>query len=236
MRFSTLKENVSRALAKLIEVPPDDFRQWEKRTGLEIPAVYGLMVTIRAHHRETFKHSIEVARLSARLALRLRMDQEEVMNIGVGALLHDLGKTTINPTLLNKPEKLSRKEWAFMRAHTTHGVNMLKSYLWSDSLLPVVAQHHERWDGSGYHGKAGEGIPLPARIVGLADAYEAMTSPRPYQPARTHEESWEEIRRCSGAQFDPALLEDFHKVTSDLIEPRIIANPYGISPAISSSR
>jgi two-component system, cell cycle response regulator len=126
------------------------------------------------------------------------------------AELHDLGKMAIPDEILQKPGPLDQEEWAFVRRHPLVGERILSV---APALLPVariVRGTHEHWDGSGYpDGVAGEQIPLGARIIAVCEAFAAMTSPRPYRPARSVDAALEELRACAGSQFDPAVVAAF---------------------------
>jgi len=125
-------------------------------------------------------------------------------------LLHDLGKIGVPDAVLNKVGPLTDEEWALMREHPAIGLRILEGVPHMDVVRAVVYSHHERWDGAGYpDGLAGEAIPLGARIVAVADAFDAMTAARPYSTPRTPHEALEELRRCAGAQFDPAVVVAF---------------------------
>jgi len=125
-------------------------------------------------------------------------------------LLHDVGKIGVPGYLLRKEGPLSDDEWQLMRRHPEIGERICRPLSASRGLVPVIRHHHERYDGRGYpDGLRGEAIPLGARIVAIADAYEAMFHGRPYQPARTHVETVEELQRLGGRQFDPGLVPVF---------------------------
>jgi len=163
---------------------------------------------------QTGRHNKRVGDLSAHIAAVLDVRGDELGRLRYAARLHDIGKIAIPDGILFKPDRLSSEEWALMKTHTLLGAQMLER---SNSPLLEMARtialsHHEHWDGSGYpEGMAAQDIPLVGRIVAVADAFDAMTSARPYKAAWTQEEALEEIERCSGTHFDPkvvlALLE-----------------------------
>lgn len=135
----------------------------------------------------------------------------------MGALLHDVGKIDIPPEILNKPDRLNSEEWARMRSHPEAGVELLRGIDFPDDVLPIVLSHHEKWDGSGYpHGLSGEAIPLSARILGLADVYDALATDRSYKKGFPHERAMEMMRENVNTHFDPALFTDFERVMFDL--------------------
>ena len=135
---------------------------------------------------------------------------EELDEVVRAAELHDVGKMAIPDEILHKAGPLTQEEWTFVRRHTMIGERILSA---APALLPVakiVRASHEHWDGSGYpDGIAGEEIPLGARIVAVCDAFDAMTTHRPYRDARSVEEALEELRACAGTQFDPAVVDAF---------------------------
>jgi HD-GYP domain-containing protein (c-di-GMP phosphodiesterase class II) len=124
------------------------------------------------------------------------------------ALLHDIGKIAIRSEVLNKPGPLTEAEFGEIQQHTLAGVNMLERIEKLSAVLPLIRSAHERWDGTGYPDRiAGEAIPLGARVICACDAFHAMVSDRPYRSALVVTEAVEEVRRCAGSQFDPAVVE-----------------------------
>jgi putative nucleotidyltransferase with HDIG domain len=160
--------------------------------------------------RATENHSRRVAEYSVEIARALRLGPREIEYIRVGALLHDIGKIEISTEVLLKATALDAHELAEMRRHVDSGEQMLSSVggILRDA-VPMVAFHHERWDGKGYKGLAGRAIPLGARIIAITDAYDAMTSDRPYRKSMTHDEALAAIQEESGKQFDPQIVSVF---------------------------
>jgi HD-GYP domain-containing protein (c-di-GMP phosphodiesterase class II) len=127
-----------------------------------------------------------------------------------GALLHDIGKIGVPDAILLKPAGLTEEEWVTMREHPLHGDQILRGISFLEGATRVVAQHHEKWDGSGYpRGLRGEEIDFNARIFAVADAFDAMTSDRVYRMGRPYELAAEELARCAGAHFDRQVVEAF---------------------------
>ncbi|HMP02750.1 MAG TPA: HD domain-containing protein, partial [Gemmatales bacterium] len=135
---------------------------------------------------------------------------EEHQAIRVGTPLHDIGKIGIDDSILRKPGRLTETEFETMKLHTTMGAAIIESIPDLLPVLPIVRNHHEAWNGTGYPDQmAGEKIPYLARIVAVADTFDAMTSSRPYRPALDIDEAFEEIRAQAGLQFDPAVVQAF---------------------------
>jgi len=144
------------------------------------------------------------------MARRSRLDKERLSVLRLGALLHDVGKLAVPPAVLMKRGPLTEAEFVQVRRHPAAGVRMLRSLGAPREILPTVLHHHERWDGTGYpRGRGGDKIPLEARILAVADSFDAMTSTRPYRAPRDADGALEELRRCAGSQFDPALVGVF---------------------------
>jgi putative nucleotidyltransferase with HDIG domain len=154
-----------------------------------------------------------VSRLAVAIARRLGLRNEDLDHVELGALLHDVGKLEVPEGILSKPETLDEDEWSAMRRHAESGEELLHQVLDSPPVLEIVRSHHERWDGCGYpDGKKGDQIPLAARIVAVADAFQAMIEPRPYRRRRTRAAALAEIRANAGSQFDPQCVKALRQV------------------------
>ncbi|WP_105317719.1 HD-GYP domain-containing protein [Thermus tenuipuniceus] len=189
---------------------------WDEKVRLEQAfdaTLEVLMHALEAKEPETRMHSERVADIAADLARAYYKDEAKAMEIYRAARLHDIGKIGIPEALLLKPDKLTPREYQIVQSHTTKGVELLKpaeKVAFGPVVYNVILYHHERWDGRGYPKRlAGHEIPEEARIVGLADAYEAMTAGRPYRKAKSSEEALQEVQDLSGIQFDPRLVELF---------------------------
>ncbi|HYY93147.1 MAG TPA: HD domain-containing phosphohydrolase [Pyrinomonadaceae bacterium] len=172
-----------------------------------------LTAALETRDHETHGHSERVVNFSLRLGREMDLDAEQMRSLEFGALLHDIGKIGVPDAILRKPARLTEGEWLKMREHPLHGSAILKGIDFLEGAARVVAQHHEKWDGSGYPaGLKGEEIDLNARIFAVADAFDAMTSDRVYRRGRHYEAAAEELTRCAGAQFDPRVVEAFRRV------------------------
>jgi putative nucleotidyltransferase with HDIG domain len=181
------------------------------------PSVVGvLMNVLEARNLETRGHSERVVAYSLKLARALGLDEAETQALALGALLHDIGKIAIADRILLKSEPLTSAEWVEMRKHTEKGAQIVAGIPALQPALPVITQHHERWDGTGYPlGLAGERIDIKARIFAVADALDAITSDRPYDPARSYAEARDTLVKGAGKQFDRAVVEAFCRIPLD---------------------
>ncbi len=162
---------------------------------------------LETRHGYTSDHTAAVSRLAVAIGKRLGLRQDELANVELGALLHDVGKLEVPETILGKATSLNELEWRAMRRHVESGERLLHRVVDLPAVLGIVRWHHERWDGAGYpDGKRGDQIPLAARIVAVADAFQAMTERRPYRSRRSEKAALEEIRRNAGTQFDPSCV------------------------------
>jgi putative nucleotidyltransferase with HDIG domain len=166
---------------------------------------------------ETEGHSKRVTAYTIALSRAMGLSSEQVKVIARGAFLHDIGKMAIPDAILRKPAKLSGGEQTVMREHCERGYNIVRKIPFLAEAAEIVYSHQEFYNGTGYpRGLRGEQIPLGARIFALADTLDAITSDRPYREARTFDIARQEILRCSGSQFDPALVEVFVKIPNEL--------------------
>jgi putative nucleotidyltransferase with HDIG domain len=172
-----------------------------------------LTAALETRDAETHGHSERVVAFSLRLGRELELSKEQMKALEFGALLHDIGKIGVPDAILRKPAKLTEEEWMRMREHPLHGQQILREIEFLEGASRVVAQHHEKWDGSGYPlGLRGEEIDLNARIFAVADAFDAIISDRVYRRGRSYEAAAEELDNWSGCQFDPQIVEAFHRV------------------------
>jgi putative nucleotidyltransferase with HDIG domain len=172
-----------------------------------------LSLVIESADNYTQSHSHRVSIISEMIAKRMKLNQFEIENIRVAALLHDLGKVGVSEAVLNKVTALTAKERVNIRQHTWLAVNMLEPLGETvGDILPIILHHHEKYDGSGYYKAAQEDIPLGARIIAVADVYDALTTDRPYRKAFSSIQAKQEILANSGTHFDPRIVEAFNKI------------------------
>ncbi len=175
--------------------------------------IQGLVGTLEAKDKYTSGHSRRVTELAVKIGQELDLAPREVERIEWAGLLHDIGKIGIRLEALNKPEKITQKEHEMFKDHTVMGKQILESIHFLREIVPLVYHHHEWFDGSGYpEGIGKEDIPLGARILAIADSYDAMTSDRPYRKAMSKDEAMKELKAFAGTQFDPHLVDIFIRV------------------------
>jgi putative nucleotidyltransferase with HDIG domain len=175
-----------------------------------------LSAAIEARDPYARGHSSRVTVFAQAMARGLRLEKERLSVLRLAALLHDVGKLVVPSAVLLKRGPLTDEELGLMRRHPAAGARMLRSLGAPETILPLVLHHHERWDGEGYPtGRRGDDIPLEARVLCIADSFDAMTSTRPYRASWTPDEALEELERCAGTQFDPELVTAFATAWAD---------------------
>jgi len=172
-----------------------------------------LTAALETRDLETHGHSERVVSYSMRLGREYGLDNERLKALEFGSLLHDIGKIGVPDLILRKPAKLTSEEWVLMREHPVHGQQILRGIKFLEGAARVVAQHHEKWDGSGYPlGLSAEDIDICARIFSVADAFDAITSDRVYRKGKPYQAAAQELDEWAGKQFDPKVVEAFHRV------------------------
>lgn len=180
----------------------------KKQIKMGNETILSIARTVDAKDSNTSEHSFRVSQYSLAIAKRLGYSEEKCENLRQMALLHDIGKIGIPDAILNKPGKLTDEEYEIMKTHVIRGGEILKDFTMIDNVSVGALYHHEKYDGSGYcHGLKGEQIPLAARIIGIADAFDAMTANRVYRKQLDLDFVIAELKRCSGTQFDPKLVD-----------------------------
>jgi diguanylate cyclase (GGDEF)-like protein len=179
-----------------------------------------LLRALAERNAQLGEHNHHVSELVALVAGELGLDAAQTISIRRAADLHDVGKLAIPDSILNKPGPLDDQEWAFIRQHTLTGERILASAESLRDVAPIVRSTHERWDGAGYpDGLEGDRIPAGARIIAVCDAFDAITADRPYRAARPEHEALAELRRCAGAQFDPAVVAALERTLARRTQP-----------------
>ena len=189
-----------------------------------LSAITALAYALEAKDRYTSGHSQRVAETSVAIAKQLGMPQDSIEKIRLAGLIHDIGKIGVKESVLNKPGRLTDEEFQHIKHHCEKGEHILTPIVEDEEILRMVRHHHERNDGTGYpSGLSSEQIPLGAKILALADAYDAMTSERPYRKAMSSETSYGEIERCKGTQFNPEVANAFLRLKSgDFSRPTLL--------------
>ncbi len=212
--------SVDRALEKRrLELENRDYQQHleqkieeqaKKIRASFLNAITALAYALEAKDIYTSGHSQRVTEISVAIARELGMPQESIDKIRLAGLVHDIGKIGIKESVLNKPASLTDEEFEHIKSHCEAGERILTPIVEDEEILKAVRHHHERYDGMGYpDGLRGEQIPLGARILAVADTFDAMTSERPYRAAMSDEAACAEIERCKGTQFDPEVADAF---------------------------
>jgi len=173
-------------------------------------SIFAFAKTIELKDDYTGKHVEDTVHFTTEICKVIGLPKEEVELIKQGAVLHDLGKIGISERILRKNSKLSKAEFAEIMKHPQIGADILRPIHFLHALIPLIFCHHERWDGKGYpSGLKGESIPIGARIISVADVYQALTSDRPYRKSYTKKQALKIIKDASGSQFDPKIVDAF---------------------------
>jgi HD-GYP domain-containing protein (c-di-GMP phosphodiesterase class II) len=211
LEIQELAENYNRAAASV------------RRAGRSLEAAYlefigSLANALDARDRYTSGHSRRVSDISCAIGRALELSAADLERIRIGALLHDIGKIGISDSVLQKPGRLTDEEFAIVKQHPVIGRRILEGVQGFASFLPAVELHHENWDGSGYpKGESGEKTPIDARIIHVADAYDAMTTDRSYRRGMAHERAVEILVENAGKQFDPRIVDVFTRLPREVL-------------------
>ncbi|SDD66304.1 HD-GYP domain-containing protein [Sporomusa acidovorans] len=183
-----------------------------ERESLMMSTIESLVTALEAKDAYTYGHSSQVASIAEAIGRELGLAEDELLTLRIAALLHDIGKIGIPDHILNKPGRLDAEEWAIIKQHPETGAKIIAGIPALKEVAESVRHHHARWDGEGYpEALSRDNIPLGARIIAVADTYQAMISDRPYRTGMPEEVALEEIRRCIGDQFDPQVVDAFVK-------------------------
>jgi putative nucleotidyltransferase with HDIG domain len=211
--FTPTDESLLIALAGQTAIAIENARLYEDVRGLSMATIRSLATAIDARDPYTHGHSVGVAQMAVQLACDLGWRAADIEMLEFAALLHDVGKIAVPDTILRKVEPLTPDDWGIIRLHPYHSAQIVKPVEPLKRIIPWVYHHHERWGGKGYpDGVTGETIPPAARIIAVADTFNAMTTDRPYRKALSVTAAVTEIKRCAGDQFDPEVAEAFLRI------------------------
>src|SRR5262245_45523355 len=198
------------AIAAHVAVGIEVAQLLERQQALMVQLVAAMAQAVELRDGYTGGHTQRVTTYATRLAQHLGLSPEDQKRIAIGTALHDIGKIGVRDAVLNKAGRLTATEFERVKAHTMDGVAILQNIAEMAPVLPIIRHHHERWDGTGYpDGLAGKRIPLLARIVAVADAFDAMTSNRPYRAAMSLDADLAELQDKAGTHFDPECVHAF---------------------------
>ncbi|MGF1578474.1 MAG: HD domain-containing phosphohydrolase [Gemmataceae bacterium] len=207
------------AVAASVSVGIESAMILEEQREEFIQAVTSLARTVELRDQYTGDHTLRVTKYAMLLARELRLSPSEIYNIEIGTPLHDIGKIGLDDAILRKRGRLTKTEFDIMKTHTVRGAEILNAMRNLGPMITIIRHHHEKWDGSGYpDGLAGENIPRIARVVSVADAFDAMTSDRPYRKALPPSVAFQELQNHAGTHFDPTCVEAFLKVHAQVQE------------------
>lgn len=208
--LSTVDSKLCASLGSSLSIYLKNVMLYEDMHSMFLGTLHALSTTIDAKDSYTHGHSERVALIARQLAEAAGLPPSTVERVYLSGLVHDVGKIGVPEAVLTKPGRLTDEEYERVKKHPEIGARILEGIRQMKDLIPGVLHHHESWDGRGYpHGLAGRDIPLFGRIIGLADAFDAMSSDRTYRNAMPMHKVLDEVRRCSGKQFDPDLVEVF---------------------------
>jgi response regulator RpfG family c-di-GMP phosphodiesterase len=217
LEFGTVEASLLNSVAAILSIHSSNIELYRQQRELLEGVIRALISSIDAKDPYTCGHSDRVARISVRLAQQMACENTLVEAIYLSGLLHDIGKIGIDDAVLRKPGKLTDEEYEHIKTHVSVGHKILRDLRKLDEVLPVVLHHHESWDGKGYPGRlGGEDIPFSARIVAVADAYDAMASNRPYRQGMPIEKIEAIFRSGAGQQWDPDIVDALLEALEDV--------------------
>ncbi len=217
--FGTVEASLLNTVATILGIHSSNRNLYRQQSQFLSEMVRTLTSAVDAKDPYTCGHSDRVARLAVRLGKETGCDEDALNTLYLSGLLHDIGKIGIDDAVLRKPGKLTPEEYAHIKLHPKLGYKILCDLTQLDDVLPVVLHHHETWDGSGYpHGLSGDDTPQFARIVAVADAFDAMSSDRPYRSGMPLEKIEEILRQGAGSQWDATIVDAFFAALDDMCE------------------
>ena len=215
--FDADDRRVLQVLAGQAAIAIENARLFENTQQTYYETIRSLAQALEARDAYTKGHSERVTRYALETAREMGLSDHSRKVIRYAGLLHDIGKIGISDSILHKRLKLTEEDWEAIRSHPLFGDSILGPLKFLQEAQAIVLRHHERFDGSGYPGHLkGDEIPLEARIIAVADAYDAMTSDRPYRLAMDHQTAISELEKASGRQFDPTVVEAFIAIVANV--------------------
>jgi HD-GYP domain-containing protein (c-di-GMP phosphodiesterase class II) len=219
--FTMADLRLADALAANVSIGIESAQLFRKQRDLFLNTITILAQAVELRDQYTGGHTQRVSAYSLLLAERLEMSDADIELIRIGTPLHDIGKIGIDDAILRKPDRLTPEEFEQMKLHTVKGDEIIQTIPDLEPIRPIVRSHHERWDGRGYpDGLGGQAISPLARVVALADAFDAMTSDRPYRKGVSAADAFAEIKKMTGTQFDPAFAAAFLSIQGEITEAK----------------
>ncbi len=216
--FTVEDLHLADALAANVSAGIESAQLLRKQRDLFLDTITILAQAVELRDEYTGGHTMRVTTYSLLLAQKVKLSEDDLELIRTGTPLHDIGKIGIDDAILRKPDRLTPEEFAIMKMHTVKGAEIVQTVPDLKPIIPIVRSHHERWDGKGYpDGLGGEAISPLARIVGIADAFDAMTSDRPYRKGMAAALAFEEVRKGLGCQFDPTFAQAFLDIKDEVM-------------------
>jgi len=211
--FEKAEMEIFGMVASLCSMAVDNAAMLDKVRKDYFNSIKTLAEIIDANDAYTRGHCDKVMKYSIEICKRLKLDQRHTDSIKTASMLHDIGKIGVDLSVIRKEGKLSNDDWAKIRRHPEIGARIVRQIGFLNDIVPIIKYHHSKFSGGGYPDpdKRGERIPIGARIIAVADAYDAMTSDRPYRKAMSRADAMSELNRCSGTQFDPKVVNAFIK-------------------------
>ncbi|MGI6778990.1 MAG: HD domain-containing phosphohydrolase [Acetivibrionales bacterium] len=217
--FTADDQELLEGMSSQIAIALENAKLYKGMRDLFIESIKSLANAIDAKDPYTNGHSRRVTEYSVKIGKEMGLDEESLEKLEYMAVLHDVGKIGIKDAVLNKQSRLDDDEFVVMKSHTKVGARILEEMKSLRQLAVGAKYHHEKYDGTGYHDRLkGEEIPLEARIISVADTYDAMTSDRPYRKGLGHKTAMDEINKCSGTQFDPEVVRCFNIIMNEEME------------------
>jgi putative nucleotidyltransferase with HDIG domain len=185
----------------------------EEQQKILLGSVKSLVTLLDTRIPQEYTHSPYFSKLVAAIGTQMRLDEKQIQSLKIASLLHDTGKANIPMEILTKTTKLTPREYSIIKEHPEKGARILRSFQALRPVIPIIMHHHEKYDGTGYPSRLKKGqIPQCARIMAVADAFEAMVYGRPYRERKDINSAIKEIKKKSGSQFDPKVVEAFLKI------------------------